>query len=77
MITVLIASCTEQTIKDYVFFRPYFTYWVTFVQIMVYIIAVAVYGIAPIGFEETAVSSEVNFYLFIKPSKVINKEPLI
>ena len=42
--------------------RPYFTYWVTFVQIMVYLIAVSVYGIAPIGFEETEMSSEVCYY---------------
>ena len=39
--------------------RPYFTYWVTFVQIVIFIIAVAVYGIAPIGFEETLISDEV------------------
>lgn len=29
--------------------RPYFTYWVTFVQLVVYIVAVAVYGTAPFG----------------------------
>ncbi|KAK7507850.1 hypothetical protein BaRGS_00000815 [Batillaria attramentaria] len=29
--------------------RPYFTYWATFVQIVVFIVAVSVYGIAPIG----------------------------
>lgn len=33
--------------------RPYFTYWVTFVQILVFIVSVSVYGIAPIGVEET------------------------
>ncbi|XP_064641553.1 inactive rhomboid protein 1-like [Lineus longissimus] len=49
-------------------FRPYFTYWVTFVQIVVYIVSVAVYGIAPIGFEETRVSAEV-----IMPSGVIEQ----
>ena len=40
-------------------FRPYFTYWITFVQIFIYIFAVAVYGIAPVGFEQTEVSAEV------------------
>lgn len=29
--------------------RPYFTYWATFVQVVVFIVAVSVYGIAPIG----------------------------
>ena len=29
--------------------RPYFTYWATFVQIVVFIVAVAVYGTAPFG----------------------------
>lgn len=34
-------------------FRPYFTYWVTFVQTLIFIVSVAVYGIAPIGVSET------------------------
>ncbi|XP_076458190.1 inactive rhomboid protein 1-like [Babylonia areolata] len=29
--------------------RPFFTYWVTFVQILVFIVAILVYGVAPIG----------------------------
>jgi hypothetical protein len=29
--------------------RPYFTYWATFVQLVVFIVAVAVYGTAPFG----------------------------
>lgn len=40
-------------------FRPFFTYWVTFVQVVIYVIAVAVYGIAPPGFEETEITAEV------------------
>ncbi|XP_071105942.1 inactive rhomboid protein 2-like isoform X1 [Haliotis cracherodii] len=39
--------------------RPYFTYWVTFVQIVVFIVSVAVYGIAPIGISETVYSETV------------------
>ena len=31
----------------------------TFVQIVIYIVAVVVYGIAPVGFEETEITSEV------------------
>ncbi|CAK8689084.1 unnamed protein product [Clavelina lepadiformis] len=30
--------------------RPYFTYWITFVHIVITIISIAVYGIAPVGF---------------------------
>ncbi|KAK6170344.1 hypothetical protein SNE40_018757 [Patella caerulea] len=33
--------------------RPYFTYWVTFVQIVIFIVSVSVYGIAPIGIDTT------------------------
>ncbi|KAK3586226.1 hypothetical protein CHS0354_025672 [Potamilus streckersoni] len=33
--------------------RPFFTYWVTFVQIVCFIVSVAVYRIAPIGSSET------------------------
>ena len=30
--------------------RPYFTYWVTTVQIVIVIVSIAFYGFAPIGF---------------------------
>ena len=33
----------------WIFCRPYFTYWATFVQIVIYIVAVSVYGTAPFG----------------------------
>lgn len=39
--------------------RPYFSYWVTFVQIVIFIVSVAVYGIAPIGIGTTKVSANV------------------
>ncbi len=42
------------------FFRPFFTYWVTFVQIVIYVIAILVHGIAPVGFEESEITSEVS-----------------
>ncbi|XP_070581229.1 inactive rhomboid protein 1-like isoform X2 [Ptychodera flava] len=32
--------------------RPYFTYWITFVHILITLIAVVVYGIGPIGFTQ-------------------------
>jgi len=40
-------------------YRPFFTYWVTFVQIVCYIVSVAVYGLSPIGFSVKRVESEV------------------
>ena len=33
--------------------RPYFTYWVSFVQLVVLIVTLAVNGFAPIGFTFT------------------------
>ncbi|KAH3861972.1 inactive rhomboid protein 1-like [Dreissena polymorpha] len=39
--------------------RPFFTYWVTFVQIVVFIVSVSVYGIAPIGHSETEYSEPI------------------
>ncbi|BFZ03836.1 hypothetical protein BsWGS_06875 [Bradybaena similaris] len=39
--------------------RPYFTYWVTFVQIVVFIVSLAVYGIAPIGISTTVKAANV------------------
>ena len=40
-------------------FRPFFTYWVTVVQITCFIMSVAVFGIARIGGAMTTVSGEV------------------
>ena len=39
--------------------RPFFTYWVTFVQIVCYIVSVAVYGFSPFGISVKTVESEV------------------
>lgn len=39
--------------------RPFFTYWVTFVQVVVFIVSIAVYGIAPIGSSETEYSEAI------------------
>ncbi|XP_014768365.1 inactive rhomboid protein 1 [Octopus bimaculoides] len=33
-------------------YRPYFTYWVTFVQIIVFLVSISVYGPAPFGIME-------------------------
>ena len=35
------------------YFRPFFTYWISFVQLIVLTVGLAVYGLAPIGFTET------------------------
>jgi hypothetical protein len=39
--------------------RPYFTYWVTIVELILYIVAVSFYGIAPIGTGRTEITGEV------------------
>ncbi|OPL21125.1 hypothetical protein AM593_07347, partial [Mytilus galloprovincialis] len=38
---------------------PYFTFWVTFVQLLVFIVSIAVYGIAPIGVSERVTEESV------------------
>lgn len=39
--------------------RPYFTYWVTTVQVLIAVISLAVYGFGPIGFHKTQKTSLV------------------
>ncbi|XP_067939375.1 inactive rhomboid protein 1-like [Watersipora subatra] len=39
--------------------RPFFTYWITFVQIAVLIVSLSVYGVAPIGFGTEVISQDV------------------
>ena len=43
-------------------FRPYFSYWVTFVQIVIFIVSVSVYGYAPIGIGVYKESKNVSFF---------------
>lgn len=49
----------ELDVIEDVNFRPYFTYWITFVQIVIYIVSICVYGIAPVGFSQTFKQAEV------------------
>lgn len=32
--------------------RPFFTYWITFVHLLITVLAVCIYGIAPVGFSQ-------------------------
>ncbi|KAH9502541.1 Inactive rhomboid protein 1 [Bulinus truncatus] len=57
--TVLMNKEIKEQLDDIDDHRPFFTYWVTFVQIIVFIVSLAVYGIAPIGFQTTIVSQNV------------------
>ena len=41
------------------FRRPYFTWWVTIIQIIVFIVAIVTYGIAPVGVTTTEKTGEV------------------
>ncbi len=43
-----------------VFFRPYFTYWITFVHIVITLLACCTYGFAPVGFAQHSTSELVS-----------------
>ena len=47
--------------------RPYFTYWITFVQVLVLFISTLTYGVGPIGIDlykkAGMVSHQVHFFL--------------
>uniref|UniRef100_A0A672RI50 Inactive rhomboid protein n=1 Tax=Sinocyclocheilus grahami TaxID=75366 RepID=A0A672RI50_SINGR len=47
-----IDSYVKQQIEDMDNRRPFFTYWITFVHILITILAVCIYGIAPVGFSQ-------------------------
>lgn len=40
------------TLSHLLHLRPFFTYWLTFVHSLVTILAVCIYGIAPVGFSQ-------------------------
>lgn len=43
--------------------RPFFTYWISFVQTVVLIVGLAVYGFAPIGFTERKIEGVVSDFV--------------
>ncbi|KAM6951321.1 inactive rhomboid protein 1 [Aplochiton taeniatus] len=47
-----IDSFVQRQIDDMDDHRPFFTYWITFVHLLITILAVAIYGIAPVGFSQ-------------------------
>ena len=51
--------------------RPFFTYWMTIVQILITLISIAVYGIGPIGIDLYKKSGMVSLRLSIAKSKII------
>lgn len=42
----------EVVIINCFFVRPYFTYWITFVHIVITLLACITYGFAPVGFAQ-------------------------
>ncbi|KAM7371074.1 hypothetical protein PAMP_010570 [Pampus punctatissimus] len=47
-----IDSYVKRQIEDMDDHRPFFTYWITFVHLLITILAVTIYGIAPVGFSQ-------------------------
>ncbi|XP_056433124.1 inactive rhomboid protein 1 isoform X2 [Gadus chalcogrammus] len=47
-----IDSNVQRQIEDMDDHRPYFTYWITFVHLLITTLAVAIHGIAPVGFSQ-------------------------
>uniref|UniRef100_A0A7N9ASP6 Inactive rhomboid protein n=1 Tax=Mastacembelus armatus TaxID=205130 RepID=A0A7N9ASP6_9TELE len=47
-----IDSYIKRQIEDMDDHRPFFTYWITFVHLLITILAVCIYGIAPVGFSQ-------------------------
>lgn len=47
-----IDSYIKRQIEDMNDHRPFFTYWITFVHLLITILSVSIYGIAPIGFSQ-------------------------
>uniref|UniRef100_A0A8C7NTW0 Inactive rhomboid protein n=1 Tax=Oncorhynchus mykiss TaxID=8022 RepID=A0A8C7NTW0_ONCMY len=47
-----ISSQVQKQLDDFSSHRPYFTYWITFVHVVITILACATYGFAPVGFAQ-------------------------
>ncbi|PKU37022.1 inactive rhomboid protein 1 isoform x2 [Limosa lapponica baueri] len=65
-----IDSYVKRQIEDMDDHRPFFTYWVTFVHSLITILAVCIYGIAPVGFSQhETVDSQVHSFISAKREK--------
>jgi len=50
---MLLLNYSEKDVIIHCFFvRPYFTYWITFVHIVITLLACITYGFAPVGFAQ-------------------------
>ena len=56
---ILISNFDVLVIFSIFCFRPFFTYYVSFVQVIVLIVMVSVYSFAPIGTSKKVIQSEV------------------
>uniref|UniRef100_A0A665XAF5 Inactive rhomboid protein n=1 Tax=Echeneis naucrates TaxID=173247 RepID=A0A665XAF5_ECHNA len=54
-----LSSNVQKQLDDFHSHRPYFTYWITFVHIVITLLACCTYGFAPVGFAQHS-SSELN-----------------
>uniref|UniRef100_A0A4W5R991 Inactive rhomboid protein n=1 Tax=Hucho hucho TaxID=62062 RepID=A0A4W5R991_9TELE len=54
-----ISSQVQKQLDDFSSHRPYFTYWITFVHVVITILACATYGFAPVGFAQHSTSELV------------------
>uniref|UniRef100_A0A8P4KEQ6 Inactive rhomboid protein n=1 Tax=Dicentrarchus labrax TaxID=13489 RepID=A0A8P4KEQ6_DICLA len=54
-----LSSNVQKQLKDFHSHRPYFTYWITFVHIVITLLACCTYGFAPVGFAQHSTSELV------------------
>ncbi|XP_026215237.1 inactive rhomboid protein 2 [Anabas testudineus] len=54
-----LSSNIQKQLDDFHSHRPYFTYWITFVHIVITLLACCTYGFAPVGFSQHSTSELV------------------
>ncbi|XP_061583065.1 inactive rhomboid protein 2-like isoform X2 [Cololabis saira] len=54
-----ISSNVQKQLDDFHSHRPYFTYWITFVHVVITLLACCTYGFAPVGFSQHSESQLV------------------
>ncbi|KAK2816828.1 hypothetical protein Q5P01_025019 [Channa striata] len=54
-----LSSNIQKQLADFHSHRPYFTYWVTFVHVVITLLACGTYGFAPVGFSQHSTSELV------------------
>ncbi|KAM5274784.1 inactive rhomboid protein 2 isoform 2-T2 [Ctenodactylus gundi] len=69
-----ISSTVQRQLESFDSHRPYFTYWLTFVHVIITLLVICTYGIAPVGFAQHVTTQLVSQVVLYRSVKYLQQE---